>query len=207
MGYSSIFWLPVCAVLTALGLVLTYYFGRRRGTRAMMRGAAWSLIPIAAYLTGSIEMFWKIADAIGKFASGFVFSPVRWSGIAVAALAAALFVGTRGRERRKAARLKAAARAEQKAEQKKAAAATGGHPGLAPATAITASAGSRGADTDGDVTSAVPVARKPDTAKTAKAAKTSQITQATPAKRQGKSTPSADDDMRDIEDILRKRGI
>lgn len=185
MGYSSIFWLPICAVLTGVGLVLSYYVGRRRGNRAMVRGAAWSLIPIAAYLTGSVEMFWKIGDAIGNFASGFVFSPVKWAGIAVAGAAAMLFIATGGRRRRKAARQRAAARAE----QKKPAGAGGTKPGLAPTAAIPA------ASPAGDATATLPVAKKPEPARAA------------PAKRQGKSGAPADDDMRDIEEILRKRGI
>jgi hypothetical protein len=184
MGYNSIFWLPVCAALTALGLVLTYRFGRNRGTRAMLRGAAWSLIPIAAYLTGSVEMFWKIGDAIGDFATGFVFSPVKWAGVAVAGGAAVLFLTTGGRERRKAARLKAAARAEQKNAER------GGRDKAAtsaPGTAIAATP---------DVDAAtLAIARKPEPAQTA------------PARRQGKGKAPVDDDMRDIEDILRKRGI
>jgi hypothetical protein len=183
MGYNSIFWLPICAALTALGLVLTYRYGRNRGNRAMLRGAAWSLIPIAAYLTGSVQMFWKIADAIGNFATGFAFSPVKWAGIAVAGFAALLFVSTGGRQRRKAARLKASARAEQKQAERgdrdKAAEA-------GPGTAISAAP-------DVDVAT-LPTRRKPEPARTA------------PAKRQGKTAP-VDDDMRDIEDILRKRGI
>ena len=183
MGYSSIFWLPICAVLTGFGLVASYYYGRRRGNRAMLRGAAWSLIPIAAYLTGSIEMFWKIGDAIGKFATGFVFSPVKWAGIAVAGAAAVLFITTGGRKRRKAARLKAAARAD----QKKPSAGAGAQQGLAPTTAIAAASPADAAPT-------LPV-RKPEPAKTPS------------AKRQGKSAAPVDDDMRDIEEILRKRGI
>jgi hypothetical protein len=182
MGYSSIFWLPICAVLTGFGLVLTYYVGRRRGNRAMLRGAAWSLLPIAAYLTGSIEMFWKIGDAIGNFATGFAFSPVKWAGIAVAGAAAVLFTATGGRKRRKAARLKAAGRAGQKP------AATGSQPGLAPSAAVRASSAADG-------TAALPAARSAEPAKTA------------PAQRQGKSAAPVDDDMHDIEEILRKRGI
>jgi hypothetical protein len=181
MGYNSIFWLPLCAALTALGLVLTYRYGRNRGTRAMLRGAAWSLIPIAAYLTGSVEMFWKIGDAIGDFATGFVFSPVKWAGIAVAGGAAVLFLTTGGRERRKASKLKAAARAEQKkaerADRDKAAT-----PAASTAIAATPATG----------TATLPAAREP--ARTA------------PTKRQGKAA-ALDDDLKDIEDILRKRGI
>jgi hypothetical protein len=193
MGYSSIFWLPICAVLTGAGLVLSYYAGRRRGNRAMVRGAAWSLIPIAAYLTGSVEMFWKIGDAIGHFASGFVFSPVKWAGIAVAGTAAVLFITTGGRQRRKAARQKAAERAA----RKKSAGAGGTQPGLAPAAAIPA------ASPAGDATTAALPVRKPEPAKPAPA--NAAPANPAPAKRRGKAP--VDDDMRDIEEILRKRGI
>jgi hypothetical protein len=189
MSYNSTyFWLPLCAVLTGIGLGATYYFGRRRGWRAMARGAAWSLLPIAAYLTGSIEMFWKIGDAIGHFASSFVLSPVKWAGIAVAGLAAVLFISTGGRERRKAARAKAAARAG----QKKSASSTAAQPGLG----ATSDLGLPTAALPSGARSTVPAVTKPEPAKTA------------PAKSSGKHAASpVDDDMKDIEDILRKRGI
>ena len=91
-NYDKIAWLPLCGGLTGLGLVLSYLVMRRRGLGAGLRGAAWSLLPLAAYLTGSIQMFWKMGVAIGDFAKGFVFSPEVWSGIAVAGLAVVLFV-------------------------------------------------------------------------------------------------------------------
>src|SRR5581483_9097399 len=90
--YDKIAWLPLCGGLTGLGLVLSYLAMRRRGIGSGLRGAAWSLLPIAAYLTGSIEMFWKMGVAIGDFAKGFVFSPRVWSGIALAGLAVVLLV-------------------------------------------------------------------------------------------------------------------
>ena len=90
--YDNIAWLPLCAGLTGLGLVLSYLAMRRRGVGSGLRGAAWSLLPLAAYLTGAIEMFWKMGIAIGDFATGFVFSPKVWAGIAVAGVSALLFV-------------------------------------------------------------------------------------------------------------------
>jgi hypothetical protein len=90
--YDKIAWLPLCGGLTGLGLVLSYLAMRRRGIGAGLRGVAWSLLPMAAYLTGSIEMFWKMGVAVGDFARGFVFSPKVWAGIALAGLAVVLFV-------------------------------------------------------------------------------------------------------------------
>src|ERR1700734_3469402 len=90
--YNSIAWLPLCAGLTGLGLVASFFLMRRRGLGSGLRGAAWSLLPLAAYLTGSIQMFWKIGVAIADFAKGLVFSAQVWSGIAGAGLAVVLFV-------------------------------------------------------------------------------------------------------------------
>src|SRR6202161_3631511 len=90
--YDKIAWLPPCGGVTGLALILSYLVMRRRGLGSGLRGAAWSLLPLAAYLTGSIKMFWKIGVAIADFAKGFVFSTEVWSGIAVAGVAALLFV-------------------------------------------------------------------------------------------------------------------
>lgn len=90
--YNQIAWFPLCAGLTGLGLVLSWFVFRRRGLRAALRGVAWSLLPLAAYLTGAIEMIWKMGVAIGDFASSFVFSPEKWAGIAVTGLAVVIFV-------------------------------------------------------------------------------------------------------------------
>src|SRR5246127_5051993 len=117
MSYSSIAWLPLALGLTVLGLVLSYLTYRRRGLRPAMMGTAWSLLPIAAYLTGSIEMLWKIGAAIGQFGSGFVFSPMKWAGIGVTGLALALFLAAGGRTRRKASReARRVARADRNSE-------------------------------------------------------------------------------------------
>jgi hypothetical protein len=182
MSYSDIPWLGLTAGLTILGLVLSYLTYQRRGVRPALMGTAISLLPIAAYLTGSIQMFWKIGVAIGQFGSGFVFSPEKWAGIGVTGLAVALFLAAGGRERRKAAREgRRAARAERARPQ----GAAEGRPasgGLTAADRTTALATTRGADR-----AAVPAER--------------------PAGRGSRRQPPADDDMKDIEDILRQRGI
>jgi hypothetical protein len=71
----------VSLAITVLGLVGSWRVGRRRGIASGMRGAGWSLVPMAAYLTGFTE-----------WVTGLVFSPVKWAGVAVLGLAGVLYV-------------------------------------------------------------------------------------------------------------------
>jgi hypothetical protein len=116
--YSSIQWLPLAGGLTLLGLIASWLAWRRRGLAAGLRGVAWSLLPIAAYLTGAIKMLWQMGVAISGFASSFIFSPRVWSGVIVAGASAALFFVSAGLRRRGRA--------------KKAAADDPGRPGVQP---------------------------------------------------------------------------
>jgi hypothetical protein len=193
-GYSSIFWLSLCACLTALGLVLTVLIGRRRSVRAMLHGAAWSLIPIAAYMTGSTLMFWRIGEAIGKFASSFVFDPLRWAGIGVTGLIVVLFLAAGGRSRRKAARQGRSARLAQRE--------TGGTVPSGPAGAVTS--GAKGTALSG-AESGIPQARapQPQPARRGKAEPAGKA----PAKAAPAGGTAPLDNLADIEEILRKRGI
>ncbi len=90
--FDSVAWFPLCAGLTGLGLVGSWVALRRRGAGAGLRGAAWSLLPLAAYLTGAVEMLWRIGTAIADWVGGFVFSPRVWSGVIVTLLAVLLFM-------------------------------------------------------------------------------------------------------------------
>lgn len=197
MNYDSIVWLPICAGLTAVGLVLSYYYGRRHGYLSMLRGAAWSLLPLAAYLTGSVEMFWKIGVAIGHFADGFVFSPVKWAGIGVAGVSALLFFSTGSKEKRRSARL---ARKAARAERKKAEAGGAGAVGATGAAGALGKAGRTGTQALDTLT-----LDTRDPAVPAKEARPGKA--ARPAKGGGKAPAEADDDMKDIDEILRKRGL
>jgi hypothetical protein len=102
--YSQIAWLPLCGGLTVLGLIGSWLAWRRRGATAGLRGAAWSLLPLAAYLTGAIEMLWRMGTAVTTFATSFVFSPKVWSGVIVAGASALLFAVSGGLRRRRANR-------------------------------------------------------------------------------------------------------
>jgi hypothetical protein len=97
--YNSISWLPLAGGLTLLGLILSWVAWRRRGAAAGLRGVAWSLLPLAAYLTGAIKMLWQMGAAIGDFAASFVFSPRVWAGVVVALAAGVLFAVSGGLRR------------------------------------------------------------------------------------------------------------
>jgi hypothetical protein len=94
--WNSIAWFPICIGLTGVGLVLSWFTWRRRGIRRGIRAAAWSLLPLALYLTGSILLVGRIGSAVVQFATSFVFSPKTWSGVILFVLAALIFVVSGG---------------------------------------------------------------------------------------------------------------
>ncbi|MFA1555432.1 hypothetical protein [Actinomadura chokoriensis] len=67
--------------VTLVGLVISWGAYRRRGAGTGLRGAALSLVPLAAALTGVTEFFIDLA-----------FSPVKWAGVGVAGLAVLLYL-------------------------------------------------------------------------------------------------------------------
>lgn len=139
--------MALAIALTVCGGLWTWYAARNRGPGAATRGAALTLLPGAAFFTGTLEMFGEIASSVTDWATGFVFSPLVWLGIGMAGLAVVLF-GASGR--------------------------------------LASRAG------DGDAETAPKKGRK-------------SRGELPPAS--GKGKPAIDDDLSDIEAILRKRGI
>jgi hypothetical protein len=121
--WTTIVSLPLCAALTAAGLVLSWFTWRRRGARRGIRVAAWSLLPLAIYLTGAVPMLWRVGSAIAVFAEGFVFSPKTWAGLALFAVALVVFVVSGGLPLLSSAKKRA-----RKAELKREAATDGARP-------------------------------------------------------------------------------
>jgi hypothetical protein len=162
----------VCVAITAVGLVVSWRIWRKNGASRGMRAVAWSLIPLAAYLTNSVLLIGRLVSAVVRFAGSFVFSPKSWAGVAVLGVVAVLFLASGGlpllnwrkaRERRKQAK----ARAED----------------------------------SGDAPQAVTAGTRSAPVGTAPAARTKA-----PA-RTGAAASGADDDLSDVQEILRRRGI
>jgi hypothetical protein len=78
---SDFFLFSISLAVTVLGLVGSWAAVRKRGVASGMRGAAWSLLPLGAYLTG-----------LTKFLTDLVFSPVKWAGVVVLGLGAVLYM-------------------------------------------------------------------------------------------------------------------
>ena len=107
----------VCVAVTVAGIVLSVMVWRKKGPGSGLRGIAWSLIPIAAYLTHSVWLIGQIVSAVVQFAGSFVFSPKAWLGVGLLGISIVLFVVSggaplmRGRKRRQAAKAAKAGKA------------------------------------------------------------------------------------------------
>jgi hypothetical protein len=78
---SGVFWFSLSLAITVLGLMASWAAVRKRGVASGMRGAAWSLVPLAAYLTG-----------VTKFLTDLVFSPVKWAGVVLVGVGVVFYV-------------------------------------------------------------------------------------------------------------------
>src|SRR5262249_11529995 len=93
MSFSQIPWFFLCGGLTAVGLIGSWFALRRRGPRAAARWVAWSLLPIALYLVGILQVLWRFGVAIGGFFGALAFSPQAWCGLILPRRAPLLFAG------------------------------------------------------------------------------------------------------------------
>jgi hypothetical protein len=89
---DSTTWQALGLVLTLIGLALSVVVWRRSGPGRGLRAAGWSLVPLAAGLTGLLRLAWEVLDSALHWAVGMVFSPLAWIGLGVAAVALALHV-------------------------------------------------------------------------------------------------------------------
>jgi len=96
-GFSvvdAVTWQALGLALTVVGLVVSAVVWRRRGPTAGLRGVAWSLLPLAAGLTGTLRLLWQIGNLIAGWALRLVLDPLLWLGVAIAGVSLVLFVVT-----------------------------------------------------------------------------------------------------------------
>jgi hypothetical protein len=143
---DDVTWAVLTLSLTAVGGIYTWFAYQRRGLAAGLKGAGITVLPLAAYLTKTLQMFTRIGDAVTDWATGLAFSPAVWLGVILTGVGVLLFGAGRWLD-----------------------------------------------------------ARRGETPKAAKGAakKSGEL----PAGRAPRSEPAVDDDLADIEAILKKRGI
>lgn len=152
-GFDNATWQALGLALTVVGLGLSVLVWMRKGPARGIRWAAWSLLPLAAGLTGVLRLGGEISESVLTWATRLVFSPVVWLGLVVAGVSAALF-------------------------------------GLS--AWMTRRADRRGVAGQSDPPVAAPPARRG---------------LGTRGKKPAQASTSGDEDLADVEDILRKHGI
>ncbi|GAA5119278.1 hypothetical protein GCM10023339_32800 [Alloalcanivorax gelatiniphagus] len=85
-------WAALTAALTVAGAIWTWIAFRRRGAANGLRALGFTLLPAAAWLTGTLEMVVEIAGSVTDWATGLVFDLFTWAGIGLAGLAVVLWV-------------------------------------------------------------------------------------------------------------------
>jgi heme exporter protein D len=91
---DAVTWQALGLALTVVGLLASVVVWRRRGATSGLRAVAWSLLPLAAGLTGVLRLFWQIGVDIAAWAVRVVLSPIVWLGVVVAGVSLVLFVVT-----------------------------------------------------------------------------------------------------------------
>lgn len=92
MDYGEAFWLPAAIALSAVGVLISIWLWRRRGVGSGLRGLAWSILPIAAYLIGILHLLVPFAAKVVNWALHLVFSFGAWVGFALIALSVVLWI-------------------------------------------------------------------------------------------------------------------
>jgi hypothetical protein len=80
------------AALTVAGAIWTWIAFQRRGAANGLRALGFTLLPAAAWLTGTLEMVVEIAGSVTDWATSLVFNVLTWTGVGLAGLAVVLFL-------------------------------------------------------------------------------------------------------------------
>jgi hypothetical protein len=91
---NDVSWGALALALTALGGIYTWWALRHRGFTAAVRAAGFTLLPLAAWMTGLLQVFGTVTNAFVHFFTRLVFSPVVWLGVLIFMVAFVLIGGS-----------------------------------------------------------------------------------------------------------------
>jgi hypothetical protein len=91
MSYDSAAWGALAFALSVLLGVVTFFRWRSQGLVVALRWAGWTILPVAAWLTGVLELVFEVGQSVGDWAVDLVFKPSVWLGIVLAGVAGVLF--------------------------------------------------------------------------------------------------------------------
>ncbi len=128
-GIDATTWQALGLVLTLTGLLVSVLVWRRAGPARGLRLVAWSLVPLAAALTGLLRLGWEILDSVLSWAARLVFSPIVWLGLVVAVIALVLYLASGILLRRSAQRPSGSSRSAAPGELSSSSRPTGDQPG------------------------------------------------------------------------------
>jgi hypothetical protein len=97
---DDVSWGALALSLTVLGGIYTWWALRHRGITAAVRAGGITLLPLAAWMTGLLEVFGDVADSFAHWFTRLVFSPMVWLGMIVFFVAAVLIGGANAVSRR-----------------------------------------------------------------------------------------------------------
>jgi hypothetical protein len=90
MSYDSAAWGALAFALSTLLGVVTFFRWRSQGLVVALRWAGWTILPVAAWLTGVLELTFEVGESVGDWALDLVFKPTVWLGIVLAGISAVL---------------------------------------------------------------------------------------------------------------------
>jgi hypothetical protein len=87
---NDVSWGALALALTSVGGIYTWWALRHRGFAQAVRAAGITLLPLAAWMTGVLQVFGTVSEAVVHAFARLVFSPFAWLGVIVFVVALTL---------------------------------------------------------------------------------------------------------------------
>jgi hypothetical protein len=97
---NDVSWGALALSLSILGGIYTWWALRSRGITAAVRAAGFTLLPLAAWMTGLLQVFGDIGTSLAHWLTRLVFSPTVWLGMIIGFVAVVLIGGANAVSRR-----------------------------------------------------------------------------------------------------------